>query len=137
MRKLAKKENNRLRIGTATVTGKNVKLFVKILVKTIAQLAPKTAAFDIPKVNGLARGLFNPVCVSIPANPRVHPIITAINASGKRMSNSMICSVVDKLEGETSPYKIVKNDKFDGPVMISRVKNIRQRTIKTNRRVTF
>ncbi len=137
MRKLAKKENSKLKTGTATEAGKNGKLFDKALVKTIAQLAPKTAALDIPKVNRLARGLFNPVYVSMPANPRVHPIITAINASGKRMSNSMICSVVDKLEGETSPYKIVKNDKFDGPVMTSRVKNIRQRTIKTNRRVTF
>ena len=135
--KLAKKEKSKLTTGTATEAGKNAKLVVKKLDNTMAQLAPKTAAFDMPKVKGLASGLFNPVCVSRPANPSVHPIIRAMSASGNRMSKSIILSVVDKLEGEIRPLNMLMKDKFEGPVIISNVRKTRQSTTKPKRSAAF
>ncbi|MNT30801.1 hypothetical protein D3C72_1666130 [compost metagenome] len=51
--------------------------------------APKLAAADSPSVNGLARGLFNTVCISRPATARLAPTTSADNATGKRMSHRM------------------------------------------------
>ena len=48
--------------------------------KTIANAAPNEAAFDKPRVNGLANGLFRIVCISAPANPSDIPTTTAIKA---------------------------------------------------------
>jgi len=41
--------------------------------KTIARAAPKLAAEEIPKVNGLARGFFRMPCITAPAMAKPMP----------------------------------------------------------------
>ncbi|MNH38686.1 hypothetical protein D3C79_997610 [compost metagenome] len=47
---------------------------------TMANAAPKAAAEETPRVNGLASGLFRMVCISAPAKPSANPTTTAISA---------------------------------------------------------
>ncbi|GAA6212018.1 hypothetical protein NBRC116602_17590 [Hyphomicrobiales bacterium 4NK60-0047b] len=61
MSALAMSAKRRLNAGTIIEVGKNGIVFVKVPAKTIAQLAPSTAADEMPRVKGLAKGLFNPV----------------------------------------------------------------------------
>ncbi|GAA6212019.1 hypothetical protein NBRC116602_17600 [Hyphomicrobiales bacterium 4NK60-0047b] len=73
----------------------------------------------------------------MPARPSAQPMMIAMSASGKRMSQRIILSVVDRLSGEIRPFKIVRKDKFDGPVMMSRDRNAIQRKNKQKRKLIF
>jgi len=46
----------------------------------MARAAPKAAAAETPRVNGLASGLSSTVCISAPARASAAPTSTAINA---------------------------------------------------------
>ena len=56
---------------------------------TSAMAAPKLAAAEMPRVNGLASGLFRIVCISAPAIASDAPTTTAISAIGRRISQTM------------------------------------------------
>ena len=64
---------------------------------TIAIAAPKLAAADRPKVNGLAKGFAKMVCIWAPANDRLAPTVTASKAMGMRISQmtTRICRSAD------------------------------------------
>ncbi len=53
---------------------------------TIARAAPKLAAAERPRVNGLASGFARTVCICAPASDRLAPTVTASRAMGIRMS---------------------------------------------------
>ena len=64
--------------------------------------APKPAAAEMPSVKGLASGLARMVCIWAPASDRQAPTVTAISATGMRMSQITTRSCRSTSDGEST-----------------------------------
>ena len=64
--------------------------------------APKLAAAEMPRVNGLANGLLRMVCICAPASDNAAPTATAISATGRRISHITTRTCGAALSGESS-----------------------------------